>query len=101
MGRWSREELEDAFAEYQRVALVAGTTGDWDAWADGFTEAATYIEHPYGTPGGRGHQGSCKEGWGRAPAGVLRSQLSNMHTLSTLPCCCSNMVVHLPTCKET
>jgi len=53
MGRWSREELEDAFAHYQRVALAAGTSGDWDPWADLFTEDATYIEHLYGTLGGR------------------------------------------------
>ena len=53
MGRWSREELEDAFAGYQANALRAGTTGDWSAWADQFTEDATYIEHHYGTMGGR------------------------------------------------
>lgn len=53
MGRWSRDELEVAFDEYQRTAMVAGTTGDWDAWADLFTEDATYVEHHYGTLGGR------------------------------------------------
>jgi hypothetical protein len=53
MGRWTRDELEDAFAEYRRTALHAGTTGDWDAWADLFTEDATYVEHHYGTMGGR------------------------------------------------
>jgi hypothetical protein len=53
MGRWSRDELEDAFAEYQRAGLEAGRTGDWAAWADRFTEDATYIEHHYGTLGGR------------------------------------------------
>jgi uncharacterized protein (TIGR02246 family) len=53
MGRWTRAELEDAFAAYQRTALLAGTTGDWNAWADMFTEDATYIEHHYGTFGGR------------------------------------------------
>ena len=53
MGRWSREELEEAFANYQAVALAAGTSGDWDAWADLFTEDATYVEHLYGTMGGR------------------------------------------------
>ena len=53
MGRWSRQELEDAFANYQRLALEAGTTGDWNIWADQFTEDATYIEHLYGTMGGR------------------------------------------------
>jgi len=53
MGKWSREELESAFEEYQRVALEAGTSGDWNPWADQFTEDATYIEHLFGTMGGR------------------------------------------------
>ena len=53
MGRWSREELEEAFRLYQKTALEAGTSGDWRAWADMFTEDATYIEHHYGTFGGR------------------------------------------------
>lgn len=53
MGRWSRDEIEDAFERYQRAALVAGTTGDWNGWADCFTEDATYVEHHYGTFGGR------------------------------------------------
>ncbi|MBI2705681.1 MAG: nuclear transport factor 2 family protein [Actinobacteria bacterium] len=53
MGRWSREELEDAFEQYQQAALRAGATGDWSAWADQFTEDATYVEHHYGTMGGR------------------------------------------------
>jgi len=53
MGRWSREELEDAFEHYQQVGLEAGTSGDWSPWADLFTEDATYVEHVYGTFGGR------------------------------------------------
>ena len=53
MGRFTRAELEDAFDLYQRTALEAGTSGDWNAWADMFTEDATYIEHLYGTLGGR------------------------------------------------
>jgi hypothetical protein len=53
MGRWTRDELEDAFAEFQRVALKAGTSGDWNPWADLFTEDATYIESNYGRMGGR------------------------------------------------
>ena len=31
MGRWTREEIEDAFAEYQKAGLEAGRTGDWGA----------------------------------------------------------------------
>jgi len=53
MGRFSRGELEEAFADYQRVALSAAKAGNWDAWADLFTEDATYVEHHYGTFGGR------------------------------------------------
>lgn len=53
MGRWSRDELEDAFSAYQATALAAGTSGDWNAWADLFTEDATYYEHHYGRFGGR------------------------------------------------
>ncbi len=53
MGRWSRDELEEAFQIYQETALKAGTSGDWRPWADLFTEDATYIEHHCGTFGGR------------------------------------------------
>ena len=53
MGRWSRDELEQAFANYQAVALAAGTSGDWNPWADLFTEDATYVEAHYGRFGGR------------------------------------------------
>ena len=53
MGKWSRAELEDAFENYQKVALQAGTSGDWNPWADLFTEDATYIEHLFGQFGGR------------------------------------------------
>jgi hypothetical protein len=53
MGRWSRAELEQALAHYARTALEAGTTGNWDKWAELFTEDATYVEHLFGTFGGR------------------------------------------------
>ena len=53
MGRWSRQELEEAFDNYQKMALQAGTSGDWRCWADLFTEDATYVEHLYGEFGGR------------------------------------------------
>jgi hypothetical protein len=53
MGRWSREELETAFENFQRIALDAGRSGNWDKWADMFTEDATYIEHHFGTFAGR------------------------------------------------
>jgi hypothetical protein len=53
MGRWTRAELEEAFAEYQATARRAGASGDWDPWAELFTEDATYVEHLFGTFGGR------------------------------------------------
>ena len=53
MGRFSRAEIEDAFQNFQQTALAAGTSGDWNAWADLFTEDATYIEHLFGEMGGR------------------------------------------------
>jgi ketosteroid isomerase-like protein len=53
MGRWSRDEIEEAFETFRRTALEAGRSGDWSAWADLFSEDATYVEHLYGTFGGR------------------------------------------------
>ncbi len=53
MGAWTRQELEDAFAQYQAAAAHAGATGDWSSWADVFTEDAEYLEHHYGTFHGR------------------------------------------------
>ena len=53
MGRWSRQELEEAFDHYQEMGRKAGTSGDWRCWADLFTEDATYVEHQAGTFGGR------------------------------------------------
>ncbi len=53
MGRFSRSELEEAFAAYQRRGEEAGRSGDWSPWADQFTEDACYVEHAYGTFEGR------------------------------------------------
>jgi hypothetical protein len=51
--RWSRSELEGAFADYEAAAERAASTGDWNPWADKFTEDAEYVEHLYGTMQGR------------------------------------------------
>lgn len=53
MGQWSRDEIEEAFAAYQAAAVVGGTTGDWNSWADLFTDDARYVEHLYGEFEGR------------------------------------------------
>ena len=53
MGRFTRAEIEDAFQKYQDTALAAGTSGDWNPWADQFTEDARYVEHLFGEFGGR------------------------------------------------
>jgi uncharacterized protein (TIGR02246 family) len=53
MGRWSRQELEEAFERYQETVRRACDTGDWNLFADLFTEDATYVEHLFGTMHGR------------------------------------------------
>ena len=54
MGRWSRQELEDAFERYQQTTKrICEETGDWNDFADLFTEDATYVEHLFGTMHGR------------------------------------------------
>ena len=53
MGRWSREEIEQAFDGFQAAALKGAQEGDWRDWADTFTVDATYFEHQYGRFWGR------------------------------------------------
>ena len=53
MGRWTRDELEEAFDRYQQAALKGAQQADWRDWADLFTEDATYFEHQYGRFWGR------------------------------------------------
>ena len=50
MGQYSRDELEQAFRRYWRTGAVGE---DWDAWADLFTEDASYVEHVLGSLSGR------------------------------------------------
>ena len=53
MGQWTREELQAAHDNYHAVAQTAAATQQWDAWAQCFTEDATYLEHHYGPMQGR------------------------------------------------
>jgi hypothetical protein len=53
MGSYTRAELEDGFAHYQTEVHKAGESGDWNRFADLFTEDATYVEHMYGDFAGR------------------------------------------------
>jgi predicted SnoaL-like aldol condensation-catalyzing enzyme len=43
-----REEVAAEFAKYRERAALAVATGDWDQWADQFTDDAHYREHHYG-----------------------------------------------------
>ncbi|MGV0796275.1 nuclear transport factor 2 family protein, partial [Mycolicibacterium elephantis] len=53
MGQWSREEIEDAFHRYEQAVVEIGDTWNWSAYADQFTEDATYVEHAMGNMTGR------------------------------------------------
>jgi len=49
MPEFTREEVEAEFLKY----VERGTTNDWSAWADQFTEDALYVEHAMGIFHGR------------------------------------------------
>ena len=53
MGKYPREEIETALAAYRQARDDASRTGDWNIWANVFTEDALYIEHAYGEFRGR------------------------------------------------
>lgn len=53
MGKFARAEIEEAFENYKRVRDEASRTGNWNIWADLFTEDAHYVEHAYGELEGR------------------------------------------------
>lgn len=53
MGRFSKAEIEKAFARYQGKGRDAARSGDWARWGEMFTEDVTYIEHEVGQWGGR------------------------------------------------
>ena len=48
MPQFTRAELERAFDAYQERGRAAGASGDWNPWADQFTDDAVYVEHHYG-----------------------------------------------------
>ncbi len=53
MGRWTREEIDDAFKQYQAMGLKAARSGDWTYWGNMFTENCTYLERNLGSWAGR------------------------------------------------
>jgi len=48
VGRWSREELEAAHANFMARANEAALSKEWRPWSDLFTEDAEYLEHNFG-----------------------------------------------------
>ena len=53
MGKFTREELEQAFEKYNKARIQSQNSKDWSIWASVFTEDALYIEHAYGEFRGR------------------------------------------------
>ena len=47
MGKFTRQELEEAFQLYDETVRKAVETRNWDLWANLFTDDAVYIEHAY------------------------------------------------------
>jgi hypothetical protein len=47
-GTWDRQEVEEALQKYHAMADRAVEIGDWNVWADLFTDDAIYVEHHYG-----------------------------------------------------
>jgi len=52
-GPFSADELNEAFAGFQRTIAEVAVSGDWDRYADMFTEDADFVEHALGTMRGR------------------------------------------------
>lgn len=53
MGKYSKEEIMEAFELYNEARLQSQESHDWSIWANRFTEDAHYIEHAYGEFHGR------------------------------------------------
>jgi hypothetical protein len=47
MGRYSREELEAAFANYNALRDRSSETGDWTIFPQAFTEDVHFIDHSF------------------------------------------------------
>ena len=52
-GRFSAEEITEAYAAVHRRVQGYVDAGSWDGFADNFTEDAEYVEHAFGTFRGR------------------------------------------------
>ena len=52
-GRFSAEEITEAYAAMHARVREYAATGDWEDFADHFTEDADYVEHAFGTFRGR------------------------------------------------
>jgi hypothetical protein len=52
-GRFSAEEITEAYAAMHERVQQYATSGDWDDFALNFTEDAEYVEHAFGTFTGR------------------------------------------------
>lgn len=50
---FARDEVESAIKRYFELAVHATETGDWNPWADQFTDDAIYVEHSFGIIRGR------------------------------------------------
>ncbi len=50
---FTRDELAEAFAQFERTVAGAAETRTWDPWVDQYTEDVEYIEHAAGTMRGR------------------------------------------------
>ncbi|BBZ65307.1 polyketide cyclase [Mycolicibacterium insubricum] len=52
-GPFSRAELQDAFARFEKTVDEAAKAHDWDLWVAHYTADVDYIEHAAGTMKGR------------------------------------------------
>ncbi len=52
-GRFSAEEIAEAYAAVHTRVQGYVDAGDWSGFADNFTEDAVYVEHAFGTFRGR------------------------------------------------